>query len=102
MFNEETLDDVSFDDLNRGLDYVRERIKQIEATLSEGEDDPLLDMLYNLANKIVLRMNAIIREHGHPNRELLAQWNRQIDKYEKDFQKYEDILLEKDTLLDTE
>ena len=102
MFDEKLLNNMNFGDLNQALDDVLERIGEIEGALSDGEDDPRLDMLYGLANKIVTRMDAIVREHGHPSREALAQWNRQMDSYEKHFEKYEDTLLEENTLLDFE
>jgi hypothetical protein len=99
---EEKLDRMSFGDLNESLDYVLEKIKQIEAELDEGEDDPRLDMLYVVANKIITRMDAIMREHGRSHPEALAQWNKVMEGYEERFEKYADTLLEEDTLLDFE
>lgn len=99
---DEKLDRMNFGDLNDALDHVLDRIGKFEAELAEGEDDPRLDMLYCVANKIVVRMDAIIRAHGHASPKLLAQWNRQMAGYKERFQKYEDILLEEDTLLDFE
>jgi hypothetical protein len=91
---------MNFGDLNQSLDYVLERIEEIEDDLSEGEDDPRLGMLYVLANKIVTRMNSIVREHGRSSPEALARWNKVLDGYEERFDKYADTLLEEDTLLD--
>jgi hypothetical protein len=100
--DEKLLDRMNFGELNQSLDYVLEKIAKFEAELAEGEDDPRLDMLYGVANKIIIRMDDIIREQGHSNPELLAQWNKLIASYEKHFEKYADILLEEDTLLDFE
>jgi hypothetical protein len=91
---------MNFGELNQSLDYVLERIGEIEDDLSEDEDDPRLDMLYVLANKIIMRMDSVIREAGSP--EALAQWNKAVEGYEERFEKYADILLEEDTLLDSE
>ena len=93
---------MNFGDLSQSLDYVLERIGKIEAELPEGEDDPRLDMLYVLANKIVMRMDSIVREHCRSSPEALAQWNKAMDGYEERFEEYADILLEEDTLLDPE
>lgn len=101
MFDE-TLDRMNFGDLDRSLDYVLERIYKIEADLPEGEDDPRLDMFYVLANKIVMRMNSIIHQHGRSFPEALARWNKAMDGYEERFEKYADTFLEEDTLLDLE
>lgn len=100
MFNEELLDRMNFGDLNESLDYVLESIGKLEDELSEDEDDPRLDMFYVLANKIVVRMDSIVRESGCP--EALAQWKKVMDDYEDRFEKYADTLLEEDTLLDLE
>jgi hypothetical protein len=100
MFDEKLLNRMNFGDLNQSLDYVLERIGEIEDELSEGEDDPRLDRLYVLANKIITRMDSIVRESGSP--EALAQWNKALDGYEEHFEKYADTLLEEDTLLDSE
>ena len=100
MFDETLLDRMNFGDLSRSLDYVLERIEKIEDALSEGEDDPRLDMFYVLADKIVMRMNSIVREHGRSYPEALARWNKAMDGYEERFDKYADTLLEEDTLLD--
>ena len=100
MFDEKLLNRMNFGDLNQSLDYVLEKIGEIEDELSEGEEDPRLDMLYVLANKIVMRMDSIVRESGSP--ESLAQWSKVMDGYEERFEKYADILLEEDTLLDFE
>ncbi len=99
---EELLDGASFGDLNRGLDLVLERIGRIEDDPDADEDDPRLDMLYNLANKIVARMDSIVRENGHSQPEALAEWNKMMKSYEERFEKYEDAILEEDTLSDFE
>jgi hypothetical protein len=91
---------MNFGDLHQSLDYVLERIGEIEDELSEGEDDPRLDMLYVLANKIITRMDSIVRESGSPK--ALAQWNKVMEGYEERFERYADTLLEEDTLLDSE
>jgi hypothetical protein len=100
MFDEKLLDRMNFGDLNQALVYVLEKIGEIEDELSEGEDDPRLDMFYVSANKIIMRMDSIIREHGSP--EALTQWNKAKEGYEERFSKYADTLLEEDTLLDSE
>ena len=100
MIDEKIFDRMSFGELNQALDYVLEKIGQIEDELAEGEDDPRLDMLYGVANKIVRRMDAIVREHGNPK--ALAQWTEVMADYQEHFAQYEDILLEEDTLLDFE
>lgn len=100
MLDENLLDNMSFGDLNQALGYVLERIGKIEDELSQDEDDPRLDMLYVLANKIVMRMDAIVREHGRASPEALAQWNKVMDGYEERFDRYADTLLEEDTLVE--
>lgn len=102
MFDYKLLDRMSFSELNQSLDYVLERIGKIEDEISEEEDDPRLDMLYVLANKIVMRMDSIIREHGRSNPEALAQWRKVMEGYEERFEKYTDFFLEEETLLDSE
>jgi hypothetical protein len=101
MFDE-LLDSASFGELNQGLDHVVERIGKIEGESDADEDDPRLDMLYNLANKIVTRMDLMIREHGRSRPEVLAEWNKVMKGYEERFKKYENAILEEDTLLDYE
>jgi hypothetical protein len=100
MIDEKVLDRMSFGELSRALEYVLETIRKLEDELPEGEDDPRLDMLYVLGNKIIMRMDSIVRESGSP--EALAQWNQAKDGYEEQFEKYADILLEDDDLLDFE
>jgi hypothetical protein len=102
MIDEKLLDRLTFGELNQALDYVLERMKKIEDGLSEGEDDPRLDMLLVLANKIIVRMDSIIREHGRSYPEALAQWNKVSEGYTERFEKYTDFFLEEDTLLDFE
>ena len=93
---------MNFSELNQSLDYVLERIEKIEDDLSESEDDPRLDMLYVIANKIVMRMDSVVREHGRSHPKALAQWETVMDGYEERFGKYTDFFLEEDTLLDSE
>lgn len=100
MFDETLLDHMNFGELNQALDYILERIEDIEDDLPEGEDDPRLDMFYGIANKIITRMDSIVREHCRSSPEALAQWNKAMEGYEKRFDRYADTLLEEDTLLD--
>lgn len=102
MFNEKILDGMSFSELNQALEYILEKTGKIADGLSEGEDDPRLDMLYVIANKIVMRMDSIVREHGRSNPEALAQWEKVMKGYEERFANYTDFFLEEDTLLDFE
>lgn len=102
MFDETLLDRMNFGDLGRALDHVLERIGKIEDELPEGEDDPRLDMFYVLGDKIIRRMNSIMREHGRSYPEALAQWNKAMEGYQERFDRYADTLLEEDTLLDLE
>ena len=102
MVDETKLDRMNFGELGETLDGVIKMIDQREAKLSEGEDDPIIDMLMGVAQKIIIRMDAIVRQHGVRNPALLAQWNQQIKTFKKDFEKFEDCLLEEDTLLDVE
>ena len=91
---------MNFSELNQSLDYVLKRMEKIEDALSEGEDDSVLDMLCVIANKIVMRMDSIVREHGRAYPEALAQWDKVMEGYEERFSKYTDFFLEEDTLLD--
>lgn len=100
MFDESLLDRMNFGELNQALDYVLEAIEKIEDELPEGEDDPRLDMFYGLANKIITRMDSIVREHCRSHPEALAEWDKAMSDYEKRFYRYADTLLEEDTLLD--
>ncbi len=102
MFDEKSLDRMNFGELSQSLDYVLERIGKIEDETSEGDDDPRLDMLCVLANKIITRMDSIVRGHGRTRPEDLAQWNKAMRGYQARFEKYADTLLEEDTLLDFE
>ena len=69
-------------------------------SLSEGEDDPRLDMLCAVANKIIMRMDSIVRTYASP--EAIAQWDKAMAGYEERFEKYSDTLLDEDILLDFE
>ena len=100
MADKNLFDNQSFGELNQSLDNVLERIGKIEDDLSAGEDDLRLDSLYGLANKIVEQMDSIVRVNASP--EALAQWKNVMSGYEERFEKYTDILLEEDTLLDSE
>ena len=100
MFDEKILDSMNFGQLNDALDYVLERMSKIEDGLSEGEDDSVLDMLCVVANKIIMQMDAIMREHGRDYPEALARWTKVMEGYEERFAKYTDFFLEEDTLLD--
>ncbi|MBD0371296.1 MAG: hypothetical protein ICV60_10710 [Pyrinomonadaceae bacterium] len=102
MFDEKLLDRMNFGELNQALDYVLERMGKIEDGLPEGEDDPRLDMLCVIANKIIMQMDSIVREHGRSHPEALAQWEKAMEGYEERFAKYTDFFLEEDTLLDFE
>jgi hypothetical protein len=100
MFDEKLLDRMNFSELNQSLEYVIERIEKIEVVLSEGEDDSRLDTLCVIGNKIIMRMDAIVREYGRSHPEVLAQWKKAMDGYEERFAKYTDLFLQDDTLLD--
>ena len=100
MIDEKLLDSMNFGELSEALDYTLETMGKIEDERSEGEDDPRLDMLLVVANKIVMQMDAIIRESGNPA--ALAQWNQAKGGYEEHFQKYKATYLKEDTLLDSE
>jgi hypothetical protein len=102
MIDDKLLDRMNFGELNQSLDYVLERIGKIEDELSEDEDDPRLDMLYVLANKIVMQMDSIVRENSRSNPEAFVQWSKVMNGYEERFDKYTDFFLEEDTLLDAE
>lgn len=102
MLDEQLLDSMNFGELNQSLDYILEKIGKIEDELSEDEDDPRLYMLYVLANKVVMQMDAIVREHEHSYPGALAQWNKAMGGYQERFEKYADALLEEETLLDFE
>lgn len=102
MYDEKLLDQMNFGELSQSLEYVLGEIRKIEDALSEGEDDPRLDMLYVLANKLITRMDSIIRKDGRSSPEALAQWNKVMAGYEEGFERYADFLLEEDTLLDIE
>jgi hypothetical protein len=99
MIDEKLLDSMNFGELNQALEYVIERIDKID-DLSEGKNEALLDMLCVIANKIIMQMDAIVREHGRSYPEALAQWEKAMEGYEERFAKYTDFFLEEDTLLD--
>ena len=97
---DENLPDMSFSELNQALENVLEKIGTIEDALAEGEDDLRLDRLYGVANKIVERMDSLVRARASP--EALAQWTSVMAGYEERFEKYTDTLLDEDILLDSE
>ena len=86
MFDVKMLDRMNFGDLGDTLGHVIEKIDELEAELSEGEDDPRIDLLMVIANQIVVRMDSIVREHGNP--ELLAQWSSAAGGYRERFKQY--------------
>ncbi|HEX8493130.1 MAG TPA: hypothetical protein VF658_09840 [Pyrinomonadaceae bacterium] len=90
MIDEKLLDRMNFGQLNQSLDYVLEKMEQIDDECSDGEDEPRLDMLCLLANKIIMQMDAIIRQNDNPK--ALAQWNKAMANYKQGFQKFSDIL----------
>lgn len=100
MVDEKILDRMNFDELSQSLDYVLERIGKIEDEIPEGADDPRLDMLCVLANKIIMRMDSIVRASNSP--EAIARWDKAMNGYEERFQKYTDTFLEENILLDFE
>jgi hypothetical protein len=100
MINEKLLDRMNFTELSQSLDHVLERIGRIEDGTSAEE--LVLDMLYVLANKIVMRMDSLVRENSHSNPQALAQWRKVMSGYEERFDKYTDSFLEEELLLDTE
>lgn len=98
MIDEKLLDQMNFGELNQSLEYVIEKIDEYDGKRSEGEDSPVLDLLCVVANKIIRRMDRIVREFNNP--EALAQWNKAMEGYEERFEKYTDFFLEDDTLID--
>lgn len=100
MIDEKLLEGMTFGELNEVLEYVLERIEKIQADRSEGKNDAVLDMLCVVANKIIMEMDAIMREQGRAYPEALAQWRKVMEGYEERFAKYTDFFLEEDTLLD--
>jgi hypothetical protein len=88
VFDVNSLDRLNFGDLGRTLERVLEKMNQIAEERSEDEDDPRTDVLLVIANQIILRMDAIIRDHGLNSPELLDQWNRQTKELQKEFDKY--------------
>jgi len=101
MFDETLLDKMSFGELNQALEYVLERIEKIKDGLSEGADDSRLGLLCVIANKIIMHMDAIMRENGRAYPEALARWSKVMEGYEERFAKCTDFFLEEDTLLDS-
>jgi hypothetical protein len=102
MFDEKILDGRTFDELRRALNLIRERIDKIEDELEEGEDDLRLDAFYTIANSIIRRMDAIVREFARDNPGDFSRWDNVMRGYEAHYDKYTDSILEDDTLLDLE
>lgn len=100
MFDETILDRMSFNELSQSLEHILARMDKIKEGLPEDEDDPRLDMLCGVANKIVRRMDSIVREPGSFSPEALAQWEKVMEGYEEHFTKYTDTFLDDDTLVD--
>ena len=102
MFDEKLLDGRSFDELRKALDFVIERIVKLEEELSDGEDDALIDRLYTVSDLIVRRMNLLVRECARDSPGAFSQWDKAMHEYEVRYDKYTDIILEDDTLVDFE
>lgn len=100
MLDEKLLDGMNFGELQEGLDFVRQEIDKIEDELEEGEEDPRLDMLFTLADKIVRQMDTIIRQNGVEYPDALAKWAPVMSDYEKGFDRYTDAILADDTIID--
>ena len=100
--NYESLDRMSFHDLTQCLDWVLEKIKTIEDAVGKDADDPRLDRLYLTANKIIVRMNALVQEGSvRSSGENIAEWNKQMPGYERVYEKYIDTFQDEDTLFDS-
>jgi hypothetical protein len=102
MFDEKLLDGRSFTELNDALDFVRERIDEIEEELSDGEDDLRLDGLYTIANSIIRRMDSLVREYARDNPGDFTQWGKMMRDYEAHYDKFTDTILEDDVVVDFE
>lgn len=98
MVDEKLLDQMNFGELSQSLDYVLEKIGKYEDERYDERYEPLLDMLYVLANKIVVRMDEIVRSSASPS--AIAQWEKLMPSYKEHFERFTDLLLEEDTLLD--
>lgn len=98
MFDEKILDGKSFDELVDALEYIVEKIEEVEDETPEGEKDPRFDPLCFIANKIVVRMNSIVRESDDTEPELLARWKETVRSYEEGYEQYTNKPLEEDTL----
>jgi hypothetical protein len=99
----ELLDRMSFHELAECLEYVLEKIKTIEAEVGKNADDPRLDRLYLTANKIIVRLNALVQQGNvRPSAENLTVWNELMPKYERGYERYLDTLQDEDILFDSE
>ena len=97
------LDRMGFHDLTECLDFVLEKINTIEAEVGKDADDPRLDRLFLVANKIIVRMNALVQQGNVPaSAEHLSDWKKQIPEYEEGYQKYLDTFQDEEILFDTE
>ncbi|HEX7957561.1 MAG TPA: hypothetical protein VF508_11495 [Pyrinomonadaceae bacterium] len=81
---------------------VLDKIDRISDETPEGEEDPRLDMLVAIADRVVRRMNALVRECPPHDPALLAQWNEDMRRYDAHHETYSDIILQDDTLVDIE
>ncbi|HYO91809.1 MAG TPA: hypothetical protein VEQ40_09240 [Pyrinomonadaceae bacterium] len=100
MFDEKLLDSMNFGELSEALDYVLGKIGKIEDEIGKGIDDPRIDMLFILANKIIMQMDAIIRASSNPK--AIAQWDKTMAGYREGFKTYKDILQKEGTQPDSE
>ena len=100
--NYKLLDRMGFQELTKCLDFVLEKIKTLEDEVGKDADDPRLDQLYLTANKIVVRMNALVQQGSVPSSaENIEVWNKQMPKYERDYDKYLDTFQDEDILFDS-
>ncbi len=96
------LDRMGFNDLRECLEFVLEKITTIEDEVGKDADDPRLDRLFLTANKIIVRMNALVQNGSVPtSAENLAEWNKQMPGYERGYQKYLDTFQDEEILIDT-
>ena len=100
--NYEMLDRMGFQDLRKCLEFVLEKIKTIEDEVGRGADDPRLDRLYLTANKIIVRMNALVQQGSVPSSaENMTVWNKLMPRYEKNYEKYLDTFQDEEVLFDS-
>ena len=100
--NYELLNRMGFHDLTECLDYVLEKIKTIEDEVGRDADDLRLDRLYFTANKIIVRMNALVKQGSvRPSAETMAVSNELMPKYEKGYERYLDTFQDEEILIDS-